>query len=396
MAEPAEDLDRIDFALDELAGRQLHDVLHAYRERGPVQPTHFMGLPAFVISRFDVLSRAFLDEEVFPGHRMYAAGFEPAVGPSFISNPDPKEHLAYRKLATPAFRSRAVSSYERSGLSELAHELIDGFAADPSFDLVQSFTMRFPYLVITRLLGLPRDREDEFHAWAIALLSFRDDPARAREAREAFSEFLAPVVADRRRHPQNDVISELVRAEIDGRSLSDDEIFSHVRLLFPTGGETTYGSLGNLLYALLTIDGAWARVQRDPSCIDAAVAESLRWESPIAVLPRLSSAQDANFEGVALPADSWVLFAAAGANRDPAVFEDPDKFDIDRVQPPNLAFGRGPKSCPGMHLAKKTMSVGAAALVERLPDLRLVDFESAIPRRSVLRSPDALHVERGT
>jgi cytochrome P450 len=353
-----------------------------------------MGLPAFVIAEYDALARAFLDEEAFPGHRMYVASFEPAVGPSFISNPDPKEHLAYRKLATPAFRSRAVSSYERTGLATLAHELIDDLGDRNAFDLVESFTARFPYLVITRLLGLPRDREDEFHEWAIALLSFRDNPERTKRAREAFSDFLAPAVAERRRSPRNDVISELVQAEIDGRRLDDEEIYSHVRLLFPAGGETTYGSLGNLLYALLTVDGAWKRICREPELIDAAVAEALRWETSIAVLPRLSSTEDTQFEGVSIPADSWVLFAPAGANRDPAFFEHPDRFDIDRIQPPNLTFGRGLKSCPGMHLAKKSMSVAAQVLAERLPDLRLVDEEAAIPVRSILRSPTALRVER--
>ena len=390
---PDIDLDKVDFAFDELAGQQLHDVLRGYRERGPVQPTHFMGRPAFVIAGHDALARAFLDEQAFPGHRMYVASFEPAVGPSFISNPDPKEHLAYRKLATPAFRSRAISSYERTGLAALAHELIDGLTDHTSFDLVESFTARFPYLVITRLLGLPRDREDEFHDWAIALLSFRDNPERTKQAREAFSDFLAPAVAERRRNPRNDVISELIQAEIDGRQLTDEEIYSHVRLLFPAGGETTYGSLGNLLYALLTVDDAWKRICHEPERIDAAVAEALRWETPIAVLPRLSSTEDTKFEGISIPADSWVLFAPAGANRDPTFFRDPDRFDIDRIQPPNLTFGRGLKSCPGMHLAKKSMSVAVQVLAERLPGLRLVDENAAIPVRSVLRSPTALRVE---
>jgi cytochrome P450 len=388
------DLDTADFALNEMPGAELHDLLREYRERGPIQPTHFLGIPCFVITDHAALAEAFPDEYAFPGYRMYQSSFEPVIGQSFISNPDPTDHLRYRKLATPAFRSRAVTSYERDGLAALAHELVDEIADRSEFDLVEDFTARFPYLVISRLLGLPRDREDDFHNWALALLTFRDDAERAMRAREAFSDFLAPIIHDRRREPRNDVISELIQARVEGRQLTDDEIFSHVRLLFPTGGETTHGSLGNLLYALLTQDDQWQRVVAEPHRVDAIVVEALRWETPIAVLPRMSRNEKIEFRGTEIPPDSWVLFAVAGANRDPKIFSNPDRFDPDREQPPNLVFGRGPKSCPGSHLAKKNMSVGLQVLSERLPDLELIDADSAVPRRTVLRSPDALRVRR--
>lgn len=392
------DLDAVDFGLQELPGDSLHDVLRGYRERGPVQPTRFLGLPAFVITSHKALEEAFLDEHAFPGHRMYQASFEPAIGKSFISDPDPASHLLFRKLATPAFRSRAVASYEQSGLASLANELVDRFAdrvADgDEVDLVRDFSARFPYLVISRLLGLPRDREDEFHAWALALLSYREDPERGRRARQSLSDFLVPIVEERRRRPQNDVISELLQAEVDGRKLDDEEVFSHVRLLFPTGGETTHGSLGNLLSALFLHEGAWERIVRNPGDIPATVAEGLRYDTPIAVLPRLSRSEPTRFRGVDVPADSWVLFAIAAANRDPEAVRDPDRFDPGRVQPPNLVFGRGPKSCPGLHLARRNMAVALEVLTRRLPELELVDREAALPRRTVLRAPAALRVRR--
>lgn len=392
------DLETIDFGLQELPGDTLHRVLRACRERGPVQPTRFLGLPAFVITAHKALEEAFLDEHAFPGHRMYQASFEPAIGKSFISDPDPASHLLFRKLATPAFRSRAVASYEQSGLAALANELVDRLAprlADGAeVDLVAEFSARFPYLVISRLLGLPRDREDEFHGWALALLTYREDPERGRRARQSLSDFLAPIVDARRRSPQNDVISELLQAEVDGRKLTDEEVFSHVRLLFPTGGETTHGSLGNLLSALLLHEGAWERLVQQPGGIPAAVAEGLRYDTPIAVLPRLSRSEPTHFRGVPIPADTWVLFAIAGANRDPEAVRDPDRFDPARVQPPNLVFGRGPKSCPGLHLARRNMAVALEVLTQRLPALELVDREAALPRRTVLRAPAALRVRR--
>jgi len=218
-------LDSIDFALDEMPGEELHDVLRAYREeRGPVAATHFLGLPAFVISSHEALLDAFRDVERFPPHLMYELSFEGAVGRSFISMGDAKEHLVYRKLATPAFRSRALQRFEAEGLAPLASELVDDLGDDAEVDLVEGFSARLPYLVISRMLGLPRERESEFHGWAKAQLAFRDDPVAAEKAKAELTNCLAPVVEARRSEPRDDVISELVAAEVDGRSLSDEEI----------------------------------------------------------------------------------------------------------------------------------------------------------------------------
>ena len=385
-------LDRVDFALDEMPGDEMHRVLRAYREQNPVSETRFLGLSAKLITGHPELFDAMMDTEGFPPHAMYKASFETAIGETFISMEDPRNHRLYRKLVTPAFRSRAVANYEREGIASLAHELVDRLEDQKSFDLVEGFTTRFPYLVISRLLGLPKDREDDFQDWALGLLRFRDDPEAAQVAREELTTFLSPVVEARRREPRDDVISELLQIEIDGRKLSEEEIHSHIRLLFPTGGETTHGSLGNLLYAVLSDRSLWRTLCKDPTLAEAASEESLRWETPIAVLPRLSGERDAVFHGIDIPAHSWVLFAMAGANRDPRVFDRPDEFDLTRKSNESLTFGRGVKACPGMHLARKNMTVALQVLIERLPSLELIDTEAALPRQTVLRCPKALHV----
>ncbi len=388
------ELSQVDFALDEMPGNELHEVLRAFRETAPVMPTRFLGLPAFVITGYDALADAFADTERFPPHLMYENALEPAIGGSFISMQDPERHRVYRKLATPAFRSRAVENYERSGLSALANELVDEIAnRNGPVNLVEAYSSRYPYLVISRLLGLPREREASFHEWALALLRFRSQPDKARRVYQELTEFLTPVVDARRRDPRDDVISELVQATVEGRALDDEEIYAHIRLLLPTGGETTHGSLGNLLYSCFTQEGVWKSVCADPARAGDAVEETLRWETPIAVLPRMSCNRDIEFYGVKIPADAWVLFAMAGANRDPAYFPDPDRFDLDRDPRGTLTFGRGIKACPGMHLARKNLSVALEVLAARKPDLRLVDLEKALPRRTVLRTPDALWVE---
>lgn len=392
---PAASSAATDFALDPLPGDALHALLRAARTAGPIAPARFGGAEAFVIAEHAALLEALTDNERFPPHLMYRASFEPAIGESFISMAERERHLRYRKLATPAFRSRAIDRFEAEGLRALADELLDELEGRDELDLVADFGARFPYKVITRLLGLPRDREDAFHAWALALLRFREEPERARQAGKEFTAYLEPVVEARRAEPQDDVISELLAAEVDGRRLTDAEIQSHVRLLFPTGGETTHGSLGNLLWLLLTQPGLWERLRAEPERIPDAVEEGLRLESSIAVLPRLSRPDGpVRFHDVEIPPNTWVLFAIAGANRDPAVFEAPDAFDLDRTTNDALVFGRGVKSCPGMHLARRNLQVALAALTERLPSLQLVDEEEARPRRTVLRCPDALRVRR--
>ncbi|MEZ4354481.1 MAG: cytochrome P450 [Myxococcota bacterium] len=384
-----------DFALEPLPGDALHETLHALRRIAPIAPCRFGGQPAFVITGHAALLEAFADVDAFPPHRMYRASFEPAIGESFISMPERERHLVYRRLATPAFRSRAITRFEEAGLRALAHELVDAMlerAPQGPWDLVAELTARFPYKVITRLLGLPREREDAFHAWALALLRFREEPDAARAAAKEFTAYLQPVVAARRREPREDVISELLAAGVDGRRLSDTEIESHIRLLFPTGGETTHGSLGNLLSLVLSRPELQERLREDPSLVPAAVEEGLRLETPIAVLPRLAASQRVRFQDIDLPADAWVLFAIAGANRDPAVFADPDRFDLSRPSRDALTFGRGVKSCPGAHLARRNLQVAMEVLLERLPRLELIDAEAARPRQSVLRAPAALRV----
>ncbi len=157
-APPSLPLDKADFALDAMPGQELHDILRGYRERGPVTPTRFLTLPAFIITGHAELLDGFKDTERFPPHRMYQASFEGAIGESFISMEDPERHRIYRKFATPAFRSRAVASYEAGGLTALAEEVALELVGRGSFDLMTDYAARFPYRVIAGLLGLPRER----------------------------------------------------------------------------------------------------------------------------------------------------------------------------------------------------------------------------------------------
>jgi cytochrome P450 len=188
------------------------------------------------------------------------------------------------------------------------------------------------------------------------------------------------------------VISELVEARVEGQRLSDEDVLSHLRLLFPTGAETTTSALGNLLFALLSSPERWRRVVEEPELRQHAVEETLRWENPVAVVPRVAAPEPVRFAGEEIAAGAPVLFCIAAAHRDPAVFPEPDRFDLDRRPTGLLSFGPGVRTCPGIHLARKEMRVTLDALTERFPRLRLLDAEAALPTGAVLRAPERLPV----
>lgn len=380
-----------DFHSHSYPGESFHSILKALRSNGDLSEVTFNGHPATVITSHRALKAAFEDNHLFPGHLSYQMSIEQSIGKSFISMPDPEPHRTYRKLSTPAFKSRNIAVYDDEIFFHTANNLIDALVEKKEIDLVKDFTARFPYLVITQLLGIPKDKEEEFHEWAMALL-LPEENEHSEKKQSAFYNVLRPIIAARRKSPKEDIISELTSVEIDGIELNDDEILNHIGLLFPTGGETTHGSLGNLLYALLTHPSLWQRLRAEPHLIPSAVDELSRWESSVALLPRISADKSFNFFDFNVPPNSLILFGIAAANRDPTVFNNPDEFNIERESKDTLAFGRGPKTCPGKHLAKRNMIVAIQLLLERLPNLKLTNIEDSQPRGSALRSPLALNV----
>lgn len=383
----------VDIAFDPLPGSALHDVLRSLRaEHGDVAPVRFYGMPAFAILSWDSLREFFASNEEFPGGEVYKYQLEQTVGRTFISM-DGVDHDVYRRLVTPAFRSRAAIRFVDEELTPLAHELLDGLVASGYADLVEQFTNRLPFWAISRKLGLPEGYEDRQREWALAILSEPSNPEGARRAADELSEVIAPVVAARRQRPGTDVISKLVTSEFQGVRLSDEEVHSHVRLLFAVGATTTSDALSNLLWTLLHRPEILNRLRATPELRPAAVRELLRWEPPVPLLPRMA-AKDGTIAGVSIPAGSMILAGIASANRDPERFDQPDVFDIDRPDSDVLTFGFGVKFCPGTHMAKQQLLAALDVLLERLPDLRLAgDDAGAVPSGCNLRSVSSLRCE---
>ena len=240
---------------------------------------------------------------------------------------------------------------------------------------------------------MPREDYKKFQRWSIAILSFLAKQDEAIAASREVEEYMAGILADRRRTPREDLISGLAHAELDGERLADDEIFSFLRLLLPAGVETTFRSTGNLLYLLLAQPGQLQSVRSDRSLIPQAIEEALRLETPLLNITRLAT-RDTEIDGVAVPAGSTIMLMLAAANREETRYEEPDRFDIARADPkPHISFGHGPHVCLGMHLARVEMRVALNLLFDRLPELRL-DPEADDPhiRGQVFRSPTSLPV----
>jgi cytochrome P450 len=302
------------------------------------------------------------------------------------------EHRRNRMLVSPAFRARAMPEVVRPLVEDIAHELVDRFAARGEAELVDEFDRMLPGVVITRLLGAPRDADADFQHWAHDLLSFTADAERALVARDEFTRYLAPFVAERRADPRDDLVSVLATTEIDGEHLTDEEIFSFVRLVFAAGTDTTFFGLGNALFALLTHPDQLERVLADPEReLPWAVEEVLRWESPVSMEPRRAPTAT-TFFGQPVDAGARLLFGIAAANRDPERFDDPDRFDVGRRPQPIMTFGIGPHFCLGAHLARAELAGALAVLLQRLPGLRLVEPDATRIAGTVLRGPERLPV----
>jgi cytochrome P450 len=378
----------LDFATDEMP--DLHAVLADLRGRRAVAPVRFHGELAWVITRFADVRAALADDETFPSSEAYLRHSAPTMGKT-IQCMGGDEHRRNRSLVSTAFRPRLMQDFVEAFLTPVAHQLVDAFAGSGEADLVRDYTTRYAFTVIARLLDLPPTDFALLKRWGDGLLDFPWNPEGALAASREFTAYLGPIVDERRQHPGADLLSSLATVEIDGERLSDEEIFSFGRLLFPAGADTTYRGLGNLLYAVLTHPEAWKAVREDAAVIPDVVHEALRWETPVALLPRFAP-KDVAWAGSAIPGGFQVLFGMTSANRDPEVFAEPERFDPWRKEREYVAFGHGLHFCLGSHLAKREMEVSLRVLAERLPELELADASRVRISGTVLRGPKALPV----
>ncbi|MGV0790739.1 cytochrome P450 [Mycolicibacterium sp. XJ1819] len=348
------------------------------------------GPPTFTAYTFDTVKAIFTDHITF-STRCYEDVVRPLQGPTILEMQDP-DHAVYRKLHEFAF---ARSSMKRWDV-ELVGPLVEGAMAKirdaKRADLVDAVFMPIPVRVIAALLGLPDSDVLHFHRLAIDLLGFRGDMECAMRASATMKEYFVDILADKRRSPKDDMVSILAQAEINGVTMSDEQIYGFMRNLLPAGAETTSRSTASLAYALLTHPDQLDAVRADRSLLPAAIEEGIRWETPLLNFMREVTC-DTEIGGVQVPEGATMMLSLGSANHDETRWTEPEKFDIFRERKPHIGFAHGAHVCLGMHLARLETTKIFNALFDELTGLRL-DPDAPPPyiTGSVFRSPSRLDV----
>ncbi|MEP6625947.1 MAG: cytochrome P450 [Acidimicrobiia bacterium] len=339
---------------------------HAKRRDRPVE---LMADGGYEIYPYDLVSSVMRDNVTFASGSIREF-MSVVMGPYPLVGMDEPEHRRLRALVAQAFRQRNLAHWDEDLVVPVVDEMIDGFAARGSADLVSEFTYHYPAQVIAAILGLPRSDHAFFHPRALALVNVAVRPEEGILASEELREYFVGIMDERRSHPGTDIISELTAAELDGERLGDEEILSFLRLLLPAGAETTYRATGSFLYGLLTHPDQLAALRTDRELMTQAIEESIRWEGPLLITSR-ECAVDTEVAGVPIPKGGFVTVNLGAANHDETRWDRPDEFDILRAPQPHIAFGHGVHMCLGIHLARMEMASAMNRLLDRCPNLRI-------------------------
>jgi cholest-4-en-3-one 26-monooxygenase len=288
---------------------------------------------------------------------------------------DPPRHGPLRRVAMPRFTPRAIRSRHEE-IDRIAVKVLDDLAAlgDEEFDFVERVAAPLPIGVISWILGVPADDWNLLFQWTNEIIG-KDDPEfrrpgetagqTIRRARGELHGYLEGLIATRRLEPGDDIISQLIAAEIDGRPLTPVQLLSYAELIVEAGNETTRNAIGGGLLAFSEHPDQWERLKREPELLPSAVEEILRWVSPIIHFVRTAT-EDCEIRGESVAAGDKVALFYASANRDEDVFDEPFAFRIDRQPNHHLAFGSGPHFCMGANLARVELETLFRHLLTRL------------------------------
>jgi cytochrome P450 len=338
---------------------------------------------------FESVFAAFRDEELFSSE-MYNKTIGLVFGPTILGMHG-KQHHDHRSLVSKAFKQSALALWEPEVIDPICDQLVDEFKNDGEVDLVKAVTFEFPTRVTAALLGLPQEDLELFRRLSLELISITEDIEAGLTASVELGTYFQQQVDQRRSKMTNDIIGDLVAAEIDGEKLTDEAIISFLRLLLPAGLETTYRSSGNLLQLLLTHPDQLAAVQTDRDLIPAAIEEGIRFETPLVLVARTTT-REVQMHGVTLPVGAQVNLCMGSANRDEARWPDADVFDIHRARRAHISFAGGIHSCLGMHLARVETRAMLNSLFDRVTDIQLVPDDDTKIVGMPFRSPKHLPV----
>ena len=335
----------------------------------------------FAVSRYADVATVLRNPETYSS---YAMGGQVPVrrpdgsvirGTGALIAQDPPVHTAQRAIVNRGFTPRRIGALEPRVLAAI-DELFAKFQPLGQVDLTRDFAGPLPVSVIAELLGLDLERREDFKRWSARLIVASTTPggmANQGEQIQAvaeFREYMVSVIETRRKDPRDDLVSVLVDAEQEGGVLEAEEVVAFASLLLAAGSETTMNLIGNAVVALLGDGESLDRVRKDPGLVPALIEESLRHDSPVQLLMRLTT-RDTELAGVEIPKGVLVMPLLASANRDEERFPEADRFDLDRNTSGHLAFGLGHHFCLGASLARLEARLALEAVLSRLPDFRL-------------------------
>ena len=407
--------------LDPEVGKDPHAHYARLREHAPVYRDPRMG--AYLVTTYDAVLEAYRDTRF--STRAYQATLETVHGRTVLSM-EGSLHVKNRAILTPHFRGRALDALNDEihriaarlvaeivprSAAALTGELRERALAGGAVDIAAEFSRKFPISVIAEMLGLPPDDRPQFIDWYTRFMAYvtnyAADPdvnASGLRAKQELTDYLLPLIAERRRAPGTDLISAIVESEVEGYRMTDDEVRAYASLLLTAGGDTTEKAFSSLCRNLL-LYGEWGRVRDDRSLVTPAIAETLRFSPPNQMTTRFAE-EDVELAGVAIPAGSTVYLVGASANRDPAKYERPDEFRLGREDltharaftgaADHVAFGSGRHFCIGAMLARTEMDIALNQFLDTFPDLRLADGETGADVGLRGRGPATVFVVTGS
>ena len=369
-----------------------------YKRLRELHPVHPVKLPdkriIWLVTRYEDVAEILRDKRLAkdlsnaPGNRTAEQPWIPRFAKPLTQhmlNKDSPEHTRLKGLVTQAFSTKMIEKMS-DRISTLSTELLNRVGGRKSIDLIADFALPIPTTVIAEMLGVPVEDGNKFNRWSNAIIqavSSRWGMVRSVPEIWSFVRYIRRFIQMRQRKPQDDLVSELIRAETDGQRLDEDELVAMVFLLLFAGHETTVNLIGNGVLALLEHPEQMQLLRRNPDLIDSAVEEMLRHSSPVEMATERYAREDIPIGGSTIPAGSLVGAVIASANRDENQFENAEILDIKREPNKHLAFGSGPHYCTGAALARLEGKIAINTLLKRIPQIELIG------------SPDKLRWRRG-
>ena len=372
--------------------RDPYPTYRALRDQAPVYHDEERGF--WALSRFDdVIGALHAPTTFLSGDGIALEGQARSPYPMIIAM-DPPRHDQLRALVARGFTARPVAG-NAPAVRALARELIDAFAGDGRVEFVDAYSGALPLYVIGNLLGIERDGLAEFRRLGNALMDQDPNEPESIEAGKAASasilERIIAIIAERRRHPADDLVSALLAATVDGERLGDDDVIGFCYLLILAGTETTANLLANGVMALAAHPDQRAELRADPGLIPGAVEEMLRWDSPVQSDAR-TVGRPVDLHGRTVPEGAEVLLLFGSAGRDEREYADPDRFDIHRKVQRHLSFGYGLHFCLGAHLARLEGRIALEEVLRRFPEWEIDDAQAVQARTSTVRGWEKLPV----